>query len=114
MAHHGNAGPTSDSFVGKGPKNWQRSDERIKDEVCERLCRSSSIDASEVSVEVENGTVKLEGTVVDRSTKHAIEDLVNGVIGVKDIENRVRVDRNGLMEMANAGRGSTRSDTMSE
>jgi osmotically-inducible protein OsmY len=51
------------------------------------------IDASDVSVEVKDGKVTLEGTVLQRRMKHAIEDIVDDCIGVKDIDNKVRVSQ---------------------
>jgi osmotically-inducible protein OsmY len=44
---------------------------------------------------VNEGKVTLQGTVNERSMKHAIEDLVDRCPGVKDIDNRVRVARAG-------------------
>jgi osmotically-inducible protein OsmY len=77
----------------RGPKNYQRSDERIHEDVCERLRHDSRLDVAEVSVEVDHGTVRLEGTVPDRQMKHAIEDIAAGCAGVRDVENRIRVVR---------------------
>jgi hypothetical protein len=84
--------PPSGSARRPGPKGWQRSDERIHDDVCERLSRSG-LDASDVSVEVRDGRVTLAGTVSDRPMKHAIESLVDGCHGVRDIDNRIKVMR---------------------
>ncbi|HEY9398155.1 MAG TPA: BON domain-containing protein, partial [Burkholderiales bacterium] len=75
----------------RGPKGYQRSDERLKEEICERLITRWDIDSSEVSVEVQGGKVTLEGTVPDRRMRHQIEDLIDDCHGVQDIENRVRV-----------------------
>jgi len=77
----------------RGPKGWQRSDDRIKDDISERLYNSTHIDSSEVTVEVSSGKVTLEGSVRDRNTKHEIENLIDQCPGVKDIENRIRVTR---------------------
>jgi hypothetical protein len=77
----------------RGPKGYQRSDERLKDDICERLMNADYIDASDVSVEVKDGKVTLEGTVLQRRMKHAIEDIVDDCIGVKDIDNKVRVSQ---------------------
>jgi hypothetical protein len=75
-----------------GPKGYQRSDERIREDICDRLMRAANhIDASEVTVEVTGGKVVLEGTVPARRMKHVIEDLADSCLGVKDIENRIRV-----------------------
>ena len=91
----GRFGETRGSQQPRGPKGWQRSDERIKDDVSERLYHHRGVDCSDVSVEVSGGKVTLEGTVPERRMKHAIEDMVDQCPGVKDIENRIRVQRNG-------------------
>lgn len=75
----------------KGPKHYERSDERIREFICERLAQYQSLDVSEVSVEVDGGCVALEGTVPERRMKHLIEDVAAGCWGVKDVENRIRV-----------------------
>lgn len=77
----------------RGPEGWQRSDARLHDAVCERLARSRELDTADVSVEVRSGHVTLQGTVADRRMKHAIEDRVGSVIGVGDIDNRIKVMR---------------------
>jgi len=76
---------------GRGPKGYERSDERLREDICERLIWNDDIDASEVSVEVRSGIVVLEGAVPERKMKHAIEDLADACLGVKEIENRIRV-----------------------
>jgi hypothetical protein len=78
---------------GRGPKGYKRSDERLKEDISERLMQDYQIDAGEVSVEVQSGKVTLDGTVPARHMKHMIEDLVDGCPGVQDIDNRVRVAR---------------------
>jgi hypothetical protein len=49
------------------------------------------IDASDVSIDVKEGKVTLEGTVPERRMKHRIEDMVDDCMGVQDIDNRIRV-----------------------
>ena len=44
---------------GRGPKGWQRSDERIREDVSERLADHPHIDASEIEVTVNNGEITL-------------------------------------------------------
>jgi hypothetical protein len=78
-------------YAARGPKNYQRSDERIREDICERLWHSASIDSSEVTVEVKEGEVTLEGTVPERRMKHLIEDVADGCAGVKEVHNRLRV-----------------------
>ncbi len=74
-----------------GPKGYQRSDARIREDLCDRLMRARHIDSSEVTVEVANGKVILDGTVPQRGMKHAIEDMADACLGVQDIDNRIRV-----------------------
>jgi hypothetical protein len=76
-----------------GPKGYQRSDERLREDISERLMEARHIDSSDVTVEVTGAKVVLEGTVPERRMKHAIEDLVDACPGVQDIENRVRIKR---------------------
>jgi osmotically-inducible protein OsmY len=78
----------------RGPKGYQRSDERLREDISERLMESHDVDSSEVSVLVVSGKVTLDGTVPDRYMKHYIEDLVDACPGVQDIDNRIRVDAN--------------------
>lgn len=81
------------SFRGRGPKNYQRSDERIREDVCERLTYDHDVDASEIEVNVNAATVVLSGTVHDRFEKRRAEDIAESVTGVKDVQNQIRVQR---------------------
>ncbi|HEY0140765.1 MAG TPA: BON domain-containing protein [Thermoanaerobaculia bacterium] len=81
------------SHRGKGPKNYQRSDERIREDVCERLAMDHDVDASEIEVTVNGGTVTLTGSVPDRRAKRLAEDISESIHGVKDVENQIRVNR---------------------
>lgn len=80
-------------FTGRGPKNYKRSDERIKEDINDRLSFYSYIDASDVDIEVNNGEVILTGTVIDRWSKRRAEDIAESVSGVNNVENRLRVKR---------------------
>lgn len=76
---------------GRGPREYQRSDERIYEDVCEALTLHDWIDAREIQVSVEDGEVTLEGTVDSRWIKHVTEDLADEILGVREIHNRLRV-----------------------
>jgi BON domain len=76
-----------------GPKGYQRSDERLREDISERLMEARHIDSSDVAVAVSGAKVVLEGTVPERRMKHAIEDLADACPGVQDIDNRIRVKR---------------------
>ena len=80
-------------YKGKGPRNYSRLDERIYDDICERLTRHPLIDASFVEVQVLNGEATLTGEVLDRRMKNMIEDVLDEVSGVKEINNNLRVNR---------------------
>jgi hypothetical protein len=78
--------------LGRVPKGYKRSDDRILDDVCERLARSW-VDAREVEVQVRAGDVILTGRVPSKEHKHAIEDLAENVFGVVEVQNHLRVAR---------------------
>ena len=80
-------------FAGRGPKGYQRSDARINEDVCDRLCDAPDIDASNIEVKVERGEVTLAGSVSDRSDKRRAEDLIENVSGVQEVHNNLRVGR---------------------
>ena len=102
------------SHRGKGPQNWQRSDERIKEQVCEALSDDDHIDASNIEIQVKNGEVILTGTVEDRRTKRLAEDLIERMPGVKDVQNQLRVgsDKRGNQNMGSAvGKNETETSS---
>ncbi|MGU7782069.1 BON domain-containing protein [Burkholderia sp. PU8-34] len=80
----------------QGPKGYTRSDERIREDVCERLADALDIDVSDVSVQVQDGRVELEGSVPVRWMKHGIEDIADSCMGVRDVDNRVKVHRDEI------------------
>lgn len=80
-------------YTGRGPKGYSRSDERIHEDVCERLSAHGAIDAREIELRVENGEVTLEGTVENRRTKRLAEAIADTVRGVEDVHNRLRLRR---------------------
>ena len=81
------AGPHS----GRGPQGYQRSDARIEEDICEHLTHHGMLDATGIQVQVENGQVTLTGTVESRQAKRLAEDILDGISGVKDIHNQLRV-----------------------
>ena len=85
--------PSGQSYAGRGPKDYRRSDDRIREDISDRLTDDDRIDASEISVQVQNCEVTLTGTVTDRDQKRCAEDLAEGVSGVKEVTNSIRVSR---------------------
>jgi len=82
--------PTS-GHRGKGPASYQRSDDRIREIICEALTEDDRIDATHIDVSVRNGEVTLSGTVDDRQMKRFAEDAVENISGVRDVQNQIRV-----------------------
>ena len=90
---------------GRGPKGYQRSDERIREDINERLTDDARIDASEIEVQVQNREVTLTGTVRDRNEKRRAEDLAESVSGVSHVQNNLRI---GERQGARGGNGRWR------
>src|SRR5262249_33835225 len=76
---------------GKGPVGVQRSDERVRELVCEALTDDGEVDATSIEVSVMAGEVTLIGTIEDRRMKRLAEDCVEAVPGVKDVHNQLRI-----------------------
>jgi osmotically-inducible protein OsmY len=81
---------------GRGPKGYRRSDERIKEDVSDRLGDDHYLDASDVEVVVADTEVTLTGTVNSRNDKRRAEDIADAVSGVSNVENRLRVKQTGV------------------
>jgi osmotically-inducible protein OsmY len=81
----------SGQHKGKGPKGYSRSDERIKEDINDRLSDDVFVDATEIEVTVNQGEVTLTGMVNQRAEKRRAEDIVEAISGVKNVENRLRV-----------------------
>ena len=77
--------------AGRGPKGYKRSDERIREDVNDRLTGDYYLDAHDIDVSVSDGTVTLSGRVDTRNDKRRAEDLAESVRGVTDVTNQLRV-----------------------
>jgi len=95
---------------GKGPKGYVRSDERIREDVCDRLSDDDEIDASDITVNVSGGEVRLEGTVLDRHSKHRAEDVAEAVSGVRDVTNSLRTRKGFFQEIGDKLNGEDKSE----
>ena len=81
---------------GKGPRDYRRSEDRIREDVCDRLADDDYVDASNINVQIQNDEVVLSGTVNSREEKRRAEDVVESISGVRNVENRIRVGRNDM------------------
>lgn len=77
------------NFTGKGPRGYQRTDDRIYEEVCLVLQKDRTIDASDIGVNVEDGIVTLEGRTKNRMQKRMAEMVTVEVPGVIDVRNEI-------------------------
>lgn len=94
------------SMRGRGPKNYTRSDERITEDLNEKLSQDDYLDASEINVEVKQGVATLSGTVEQRWMKHHAEDLAESCSGIKDVENHIRVSPSATSQRSGSEMGS--------
>ncbi len=77
---------------GRGPTDYVRSDDRIREDVNDRLTEDFWVDASRIGVTVSGGEVTLDGTVDGKRAKRRAEDIADDVTGVKHVQNNLRVD----------------------
>jgi hypothetical protein len=94
------------SHRGRGPAGYNRSDDRIKEDVSDALTDHEDVDASEIEVTVKSGEVTLSGTVEARYMKRLAEDIAERVRGVRDVRNELRVKQDAR---GSSGTASTRS-----
>jgi hypothetical protein len=84
------------SFRGRGPKGYVRSDDRIREDICDRLTEDPTLDAAGIEIRVSGGDVTLSGTVDSREDKRRAEDDAEFVAGVKNVQNLLRVEEAGI------------------
>jgi hypothetical protein len=96
--------PSGQDFRGRAPRDYRRSDDRLREEVCDLFTEDVALDPSDVSVKVENGEVTLSGSVSSRDQKRHAEQLAERVSGVHDVINQLRVSRG---ETTQEGRQNT-------
>lgn len=90
-------------FYGVGPKGYRRSDERILEEMSDRLMTHPDVDASDIEVRVANGIITLTGTVPDRHQKRIADLIAEDIVGVDDVHNELHV-RHGFWSSLAGGR----------
>ena len=96
---------TAGPHRGRGPRGYQRPDERILEDVSDRLTEDPHIDASEIEVRVENREVTLSGTVASRFEKRHAEDIAESASGVVHVQNNLRVREAGTGDAASRSGG---------
>jgi BON domain-containing protein len=84
--------PAPGQYAGVGPRSYRRADDRILDDVNDRLTVDPWLDAEHIETSVANGVVTLTGSVASRADKRLAEDLTDDVPGVIDVDNRLRIE----------------------
>jgi osmotically-inducible protein OsmY len=78
-----------DLQVGKGPRGWTLSDDRLIEEVSDRLMEDRLLDATDVEVSANGGTITLSGEVPGASDIAHAEMLARRTAGVRDVLNNL-------------------------
>lgn len=84
---------TEKHFRGKGPKNYQRSDRRIYEELGEELRHNPTIDASEIEFSVRDRHIYVRGFVKSKTEKWLVEDILESLHGIEGITNELKLRR---------------------
>lgn len=85
--------PSGQNYRGRAPRDYRRSDDRLREEVCDLFTDDAALDPSDVTVKVENGEITLAGSVSSREQKRRAEELAERISGVRDVINQLRVTR---------------------
>lgn len=80
-----------DQYRGRGPKGYVRSDERIREDINDRLTDDWALDATDIDVQVSEREVTLTGEVGSRTDKRRAEDIAESVSGVTNVQNNLRI-----------------------
>jgi osmotically-inducible protein OsmY len=80
---------------GRGPKGYQRSNERIQEDLCERMTHHGHLNAEDIEIDVNNGQIILKGTVDSRQAKRLAEDIAESVTGVSQVINQLQIKQQG-------------------
>lgn len=89
-------GVRRESFIGRGPRGYRRSDERVREDVCDALTDARDLDATDIEVSVRDGVVTLSGEVDDRAARRRADDIAAETSGVLDVMNQLAVRRDDI------------------
>lgn len=82
----------SGPFSGVGPERYQVRDDRIEENIVDRLTQAGQLDASKIDVAVKHGDVTLMGMVPHDEDKQLAEDIAKSVRGVRNVRNDLSVE----------------------
>ena len=84
------------NYAGMGPRGYRRSDQRMLEDVCDRLTDDPGVNAIDIEVKCHDGVVTLTGSVQSREEKRRAEDIAESISGIHDVNNNLRVS-NGVI-----------------
>jgi osmotically-inducible protein OsmY len=73
------------------------ADALVLADIRERLRAASWLDASGVAVGVDDGRVRIEGTVAEPRISDAIQDIIARCPGVRDVDNRLQIEASSAL-----------------
>jgi hypothetical protein len=76
-------------YRGRGPRGYVRSDQRVREELCEALLWHPALDARDLEVTVTEGVARLGGTVPTRAERRLAEEIAETTLGVSDVKNEI-------------------------
>ena len=95
LPHAGMFEDSGGPYAGRTPKGYARSDERIREDICDELTRRPDIDPGRLTVTVANSEVTLEGAVEDLESRRLADEIASRCIGVRQVHNKLRVEPAG-------------------
>jgi hypothetical protein len=84
---------TPGRYSGVGPRGYRRSDERITEDINDRLTWHGHVDATEIQVDVKDGIATLTGNVNSRQEKRIAEYIAESIPGVSDVQNNLKINK---------------------
>jgi HSP20 family molecular chaperone IbpA len=85
---------STEDYRGVGPLGYKKSDDKIREHVCELLLWNPDVDATDIDVTVQDGVVYLKGFVDSRHSKRTAERIIDHLSGVKDVQNQLILKQN--------------------
>jgi len=73
------------------------ADTLVLADIREQLSAVSWLDASGVAVSVDDGRVRIDGAVAEARIRDAIQDVIARCPGVRDVDNRLRIERSSVL-----------------
>jgi len=92
LPHAGMFEDSGGPYAGRAPKGYERSDERIREDICDELTLRPDIDPGRLTVTVSDSEVMLEGAAEDVESRRLADEIASRCIGVRQVHNRLRVE----------------------